>query len=72
VLDDLERQATANNQDLKAAVARVTQARALAATPRRTSSVAYARSISVTRADYGQRTQSHPESTRHDFRVPPT
>src|SRR5262245_25188083 len=30
VLDDLERQAAANNQDLKAAVARVTQARALA------------------------------------------
>src|SRR3982750_4569349 len=30
VLDDLERQAAENNQDLKAAVARVTQARALA------------------------------------------
>lgn len=32
VLDDLERQAAENNQDLKAAIARVTQARALART----------------------------------------
>ena len=71
VLDDLERQATSNNQDLKAAVARVSQARALA----RSARADFFPSVSFEPSAFRGRSSDNvlngfPSQTGNDFRVP--
>jgi multidrug efflux system outer membrane protein len=71
VLDDLERQAAENNQDLKAAVARVTQARALA----RNAKADFFPSLTLDPSAARGRTSSStlnpvPNQLGNDFRVP--
>jgi len=71
VLDDLEREAAVNNQELKAAVARVTQARALA----RNAKAEFFPSLTVDASASRSRTSGNdlnPVSTQlgNDFRVP--
>jgi multidrug efflux system outer membrane protein len=71
ILDNLERQAAENNQDLKAAVARVTQARALA----RNAKADFFPSLSLDSSASRGRTSDNalnrlPSQTGNDFRVP--
>lgn len=71
VLDELEREAAANNQDLKAAVARVTQARALA----RNAKAEFFPSLTLAPSASRGRTSANdlnptPTQLGNDFRVP--
>jgi multidrug efflux system outer membrane protein len=70
-LDDLERQAAANNQDLKAAVARVTQARALARSAKADFFPSLSFDPSASRGRFSDNTLNPiPHRIGNDFRVP--
>jgi multidrug efflux system outer membrane protein len=70
VLDNLERQAAENNQDLKAAVARVTQARALARNAKADFFPSLSFGPSASRSRLSDNANSIPGQTGNDFRVP--
>jgi outer membrane protein, multidrug efflux system len=71
VLDDLERQAAENNQDLKAAVARVTQARALARSAKADFFPSLSLDPSASRGRLSDNTLNPiPHRVGNDFRVP--
>jgi multidrug efflux system outer membrane protein len=71
VLDELERAATANNQDLKAAIARVTQARALARNAKAEFFPALTLDASASRSrTSGNALNPVPSQLGNDFRVP--
>ncbi len=71
ILDHLEQQAAVNNQELKAAIARVTQARALARSAKADFFPSLSLDASAARGRFSENTlNSIPNHTGNDFRVP--